>query len=39
MFVVNLAFSDMMMMITQAPPVIINVFSEKFWMWGKLGWS
>ena len=37
MFVVNLAFSDMLMMITQAPPVIVNAFSQKYWMWGVLG--
>ena len=53
MFVVNLAFSDWCMMLTQvwltrvkswildpwiqAPPVIINVFTQRYWMWGTLG--
>lgn len=37
MFVVNLAFSDWAMMITQAPPVILNVFTQRYWMWGPLG--
>ena len=37
MFVVNLALSDFCMMLTQAWPVIINAFSQRFWMWGSLG--
>ena len=37
MFVVNLALSDLCMMTSQAPPVIINVFTQKYWMWGELG--
>ena len=37
MFVVNLALSDFCMMLTQAWPVIINAFSQRFWMWGKFG--
>ena len=40
MFVVNLAFSDLCMMITQGPSVIINCFTDRIWMWGHLGkWS
>jgi len=37
MFVVNLALSDFCMMLTQAWPVIINAFTQRYWMWGKLG--
>ena len=37
MFVVNLAVSDFCMMLTQAWPVIINAFTQRYWMWGKLG--
>merc|ERR1712241_1337994 len=37
MFVVNLALSDFCMMLTQAWPVIINAFSQRYWMWGSLG--
>ena len=37
MFVVNLAFSDLCMMITQGPNVIINCFTNRVWMWGHLG--
>ena len=39
MFVVNLALSDFCMMLTQAWPVIINAFRQRFWMWGNLGRS
>ena len=37
MFVVNLAFSDLCMMTTQGPPVTINAFTQRYWMWGALG--
>ena len=37
MFVVNLAISDFCMMLSQAWPVIINSFTQRYWMWGKLG--
>ncbi len=36
MFVVNLAFSDMLMIITQGAPVVLNVFVSDFWMYGPL---
>jgi len=35
--VVNLAFSDLCMMTTQGPPVTINAFTQRYWMWGALG--
>ena len=35
MFVVNLAFSDLCMMTTMGVPVIINAFTQRYWMWGK----
>ena len=35
MFVVNLAVSDLVMMTTQGPPVMINGFMQRYWMWGK----
>jgi len=35
-FVVNLAFSDLIMMTTQGLPVILNCFLQRYWMWGKL---
>jgi len=34
MFVVNLAFSDLCMMTTMGLPVIINAFTQRYWMWG-----
>ena len=33
MFVVNLALSDFCMMLTQAWPVIINAFSQRYLVW------
>ena len=33
---VNLAFSDLVMMTTQGLPVILNGFMQRYWMWGKL---
>ena len=37
MFVVNLAVSDLVMMTTQGMPVVINAFTQRYWMWGNLG--
>jgi len=37
MFVVNLAFSDLCMMTTMGLPVIINSFTQRYWMWGAFG--
>lgn len=37
MFVVNLAVSDLIMMTTMGLPVAINAFTQRWWMWGKLG--
>jgi len=37
MFVVNLALSDCIMMTTMGPPVTVNAFYERFWMWGVTG--
>ena len=37
MFVVNLALSDLIMMSSQCPMVIINACYQRYWMWGKLG--
>ena len=37
MFVVNLAFSDLCMMTTMGLPVIINAFTQRYWMWGPFG--
>ena len=37
MFVVNLAFSDLCMMTTMGLPVIINAFTQRYWMWGAFG--
>lgn len=37
MFVVNLAFSDLVMMTTMGLPVTINAFTNRYWMWGVLG--
>lgn len=34
MLVVALALSDMIMMITQVPPVVINAFISRYWCWG-----
>ena len=36
LFIVNLAFSDLCMMTTQALPVSINAFVEDVWMYGPL---
>ena len=35
-FIVNLAFSDMMMMTTQSLPVALNAFASDKWMYGPL---
>ena len=37
MFVVNLAFSDLCMMTTMGLPVIVNAFTQRYWMWGAFG--
>lgn len=37
MFVVNLAFSDLVMMTTMGPTVTINVFMQRYWVWGAYG--
>jgi len=37
MFVVNLAFSDLVMMTTMGPTVTINVFMQRYWAWGAFG--
>ena len=36
MFVVNLAVSDLIMMTTMGLPVVVNGFTQRYWMWGKL---
>ena len=38
MFVVNLAVSDLIMMTTMGLPVIVNGFTQRYWMWGKYDW-
>jgi len=37
MFVVNLALSDLIMMLTMGLPVTINAFTQRYWMFGVLG--
>ncbi len=37
MFVVNLALSDLVMMTTMGPTVTINVFIQRYWVWGAFG--
>ena len=37
MFVVNLAFSDLVMMTTMGIPVMINAWTQRYWMWGEFG--
>jgi len=37
MFVVNLALSDLIMMTTMGLPVVINAYTQRYWMWGALG--
>lgn len=37
MFVVNLALSDLLMMTTMGPTVTINVFMQRYWVWGAFG--
>merc|ERR1719439_364501 len=37
MFVVNLAFSDLIMMLTMGLPVVINAYTQRYCMWGNLG--
>eukprot|EP00090_Calanus_glacialis_P025627 TRINITY_DN4013_c0_g1_i1.p1 TRINITY_DN4013_c0_g1~~TRINITY_DN4013_c0_g1_i1.p1 ORF type:complete len:376 (-),score=62.87 TRINITY_DN4013_c0_g1_i1:194-1321(-) len=37
MFVVNLALSDLIMMLTMGLPVVINAYTQRYWMWGALG--
>ena len=37
MFVVNLAISDLIMMTTMGPTVTINVFMQRYWVWGAFG--
>ncbi len=36
MFIINLAISDMGIMLTQGPLMFINAFSSDYWMWGSL---
>jgi len=36
MFIVNLAISDVGIMLTQGPLMFINAFASDFWMWGSL---
>ncbi|XP_023339009.1 compound eye opsin BCRH1 [Eurytemora carolleeae] len=36
MFIVNLAISDLIMMLTHGLPVGINIFYQRYWMWGVL---
>lgn len=36
-FVMNLALSDLIMMTTMGPTVTINVFTQRYWMWGAFG--
>ena len=36
MFIINLAISDVGIMLTQGPLMFINAFSSDFWMWGSL---
>ena len=37
MFVVNLALSDLIMMTTMGPTVTVNVFMQRYWVWGAFG--
>jgi len=34
LFVINLVFSDMMMMATHGLPVMFNMFTARYWIWG-----
>jgi len=36
-FVINLALSDISMMLTHGFPVVINFFYDRYWMWGPFG--
>ena len=36
MFIINLALSDMGIMLTQGPLMFINAFYSDYWMWGSL---
>ena len=36
MFIVNLAISDVGIMLTQGPLMFINAFTSDFWMWGSM---
>ena len=36
MFILNLAVSDVGIMLTQGPLMFINAFASDFWMWGSL---
>jgi len=35
-FIINLALSDLIMMVTHGLPVGINIFIHRYWMWGVL---
>jgi len=35
-FIINLALSDLIMMLTHGLPVGINIFIKRYWMWGVL---
>lgn len=37
MFVINLALADLLMMTTMGPTVTINVFVQRYWLWGPFG--
>lgn len=37
MFIVNLALSDLLMMTCMGPTVTVNVFVQRYWMWGAFG--
>ena len=36
MFIINLAVSDVGIMLTQGPLMFINAFTSDFWMWGSM---
>jgi r-opsin len=37
LFIVNLALSDLVMMTTMGPTVTVNVFIQRYWLWGAFG--
>merc|ERR1719354_730437 len=36
-FVINLACADLFMMVTHGLPVGINIFQDRYWIWGPFG--